>query len=273
MKVAVIFTCFNRKSKTIDCIQRIVNSNPSCRFSFIVTDDGSTDGTHIALEKLKKKYDITVLEGDGNLFYSGGMHMGMEYLKNKHDQKYEYVLLINDDVYFYPHSIETMISQSKEQKDAVIVGAIQNEKGSLSYGAIKYLHGIKYRYLTIKEWYKPADTFNGNCVLIAYIWFNIVKTMDNIYRHSLGDFDYGLSLKRSGAKIYSSKEYIGMCNRNTIKNTWLDKSLGKLERIKKKEDLKGAPIKQWFYFLKKNFGILTAIKSSLTPYIRIFLNR
>ena len=97
--------------------------------------------------------------------------------------------------------------------------------------------------------------------------------MDEHYIHSLGDFDYGLSLKENGAKIYSSDHYVGTCNRNSIKGTWLDKSLPLKKRIALKETIKGAPAKQWFYFLKKNFGIGKAMVFTVTPYINLILGR
>ena len=43
--------------------------------------------------------------------------------------------------------------------------------------------------------------------------------------------------------------------------------------IRLKESVKGAPFKQWFYFLKKNFGIFTAVIHAFTPYIRIILKK
>ena len=45
------------------------------------------------------------------------------------------------------------------------------------------------------------------------------------------------------------------------------------ERIKRKESIKGAPTKQWFYFLNKNFGVFSAIKGSVTPFVRIIIGK
>ena len=69
MNILVLFTCYNRKEKTIRCINSLVKNN-SCNIQFLILDDNSTDGTKEALEK----FDNTiVIEGDGNSFYSGGM--------------------------------------------------------------------------------------------------------------------------------------------------------------------------------------------------------
>ena len=162
---------------------------------------------------------------------------------------------IDIDVDFFSMSIEKLIEQSVSQSNCVVVGTTKDENGNLSYGAIKYVRSIKYKTLSISESYIQADTFNANCVLIPWNIFNETPIMDGHYVHSLGDFDYGLSISKNGFEIHSSNEYIGVCNKNSIKGTWNDTSLSTKERIRLKESVKGAPTKQWFYFLKKNFQI------------------
>lgn len=267
-KIMVLFTCFNRKDKTEKCLLSLEEGNKDCDFFFIAVDDKSTDGTPDMLRQLKTTMKITALNGSGTLFYSGGMRMAMQCAK-EHLDGTDYVLLVNDDVEWNEHCIKKLIHQSQQQKDAVIVGATKDENNNLSYGAIKYTKGIKYRRLSIEEFGIEADTFNANCVLIPAKLFSGSPIMDDHYMHSLGDLDYGLTLKRSGAKIYSSNFYVGVCNTNSSKGTWTDRSMSRIQRMKAKESVKGAPTKQWFYFLKKNFGIIMAVRGVITPYLRI----
>lgn len=271
--IIVVFTCYNRKNKTITCIQTLEEGNPACRFTFVVVDDNSTDGTVELLEKMKDKYAIHILHGNGKLFYSGGMRLGMEYVLEKCRQTYDYVLMVNDDVIFFCNAIEKLVVQSKEQRNAIVVGAMCDENGQLSYSAVKYIGGIKSRSMSVSEWEIPADTFCANCVLIPYQSFRETGSIDGAYIHAMGDFDYGLMLKSKGFDIYVSKAFAGICNDNPKVNTWADRSLGRWERFKMKENPKGLPAGQWFYFLKKNFGIATAIIKSCTPYIKILLGK
>lgn len=273
MRVLVIFTCFNRKEKTKKCIETITAGNPECDFSFIVADDGSSDGTYEMLHDMQSDYFIYVLRGKGDWFYSGGMNAGMNYAQQKFNHDFDYLLMVNDDVEFFEKSIQRMISQSILQKNSVVVGAMCNDLGELSYGAIKYITGYKYRKMKLSEWEVPADTFNANCVLIPYKIFKKVQVMDSFYCHSLGDFDYGLALKREGCLLYQSREFTGKCNNNSNKGSWTDTSLSRIERIRRKENVKGAPTKQWFYFLKKNFGLGLALKGLVSPYLRILLGK
>lgn len=273
MKILVVFTCYNRKEKTAKCIESISVGNKECSFTFVVADDGSRDGTVEALEQMKSSYPIYILRGKGDWFYSGGMHVGMEYALSNLPHDFDYMLMINDDVVFLSNSIQQMIDQSISQENAVIVGAMKDENGKMSYGAVKYIVGFKYRKMNISEWKNEADTFNANCVLIPYKAFEQIGPMDSYYRHSLGDFDYGLSLRKAGYSIFQSRDFVGICNNNCNKNTWTDTSLSRIERIRKKESAKGAPTKQWFYFLKKNFGLWLALKGIVTPYIKIWLKK
>lgn len=275
MKVLVLFTCFNRKNKTENCIKNLIKMNKNISFSFIIVDDNSNDGTIEMLLELKGRYDIKFIQGDGNLYYSGGMRMGMNYIIDSNDFMYDYLLMVNDDVEFFEETIEKMIIRSKNKDNSIIVGATQNSDGLLSYGAIKYYGKIRKRYrkIDINESDLNCDTFNANCVLIPYYVFLEVGSMDSHYIHSLGDFDYGLELKNNGYSIFSTDEYVGLCNNNSIRNTWNDIDLPIKDRIRLKEDPKGAPIKPWFYYLNKNFNIITAIIGSITPYVRILLKK
>lgn len=274
MKIVVMLTCFNRKDKTEKCINTIIENSSDHELIFIVSDASSTDGTIEMLKNKKKNIDIRIINCSNDTYYSKGMRKSIEYLFYNKDLKPDYVLLVNDDVEFKKGFLNSIIDKSKN-KNSIIVGATCNENGILSYGGIKYLNknSIKYRKIDINENDEICDTFNANCVLIPYVFMKKVGNIDINYNHGLGDFDYGLSFKRNNIKIFSSDNYVGICNNNSIKNTWNDSSLSMFTRITLKENIKGAPFRQWFYFLKKNFGILIAIRSSITPYIRIFLRK
>ncbi|MCD8131034.1 MAG: glycosyltransferase family 2 protein [Lachnospiraceae bacterium] len=273
MKLLVIFTCFNRKDKTEKCIRTLDDGNPSCEFTFVIADDNSSDGTQELLTSMQKEYDIHLLKGDGNLFYSGGMRMGMDYALKQFRTGYDYMIMMNDDVEFYDHCIEKMVEQSKEQHDSIVVGVMQDVDGQMSYSGVRYIKGIHYEKVPIGEWKQEVDTFNANCVMMPYAAFAKTGSIDHVYVHSLGDLDYGLALMKNGFKLHVSREYVGCCNNNDPTGSWTDTKLSRRERIKKKESVKGAPTKQWFYFLRKNFGILTAIRYTISPYVRIILGK
>ncbi|MBE5823703.1 MAG: glycosyltransferase family 2 protein [Butyrivibrio sp.] len=272
MNIAVLLTCHNRKEKTINCINGL--SFNEADIHFIVVDDGSNDGTEEALEDIQKSLNsgkkLTVIRGDGNLFYSGGMRQAMEYARQQ--DGYDWYVLVNDDVSFDKGVIDK-VADRLSSTDTVFVGAMRSADGYCTYGGVKYTSGIHYKKVTPKDDNRECDTFNANFVAIPSSIFNSVPIMDIHYKHSLGDFDYGLAVKRAGYRIEVLPFFAGICENNTSNGTWRDVTLSRRERLGKKESIKEAPFKQWFYFLNKNFGLFYALVYSITPYIRIMIRK
>ncbi|MCR4739213.1 MAG: glycosyltransferase [Lachnospiraceae bacterium] len=273
-EIKVILTCHNRCGMTVSAVRSIHDTNPENRYSFIIVDDNSNDDT---VEKINgliaEGFDITLIKGPGTLYYSGGMREGMDHALNHADS--DYYLIINDDVSFYDGIIDRMIryalSENGKQED-VLVGCTVDDGGMITYGGIKYIKGIKYRLVGPGE-DTLCDTFNANCVLIGSRVFRTVPCLDDVYLHSLGDFDYGFSISKRDYKIRTFSEPVGICTGNPGEGSWLDPSLGRLERLKLKESPKGAPFKQWFYYLYKNFGLLSALLHGFTPFLRILAGK
>lgn len=277
-KITVIMTCFNRKQYTLRCINTLCEAaSGDINFNYIVVDDNSSDKTQAAVEELAAKRDISavVLSGTGSLFYSGGMRKGIAWAKTNCADS-DFFMLINDDVRFDSAAIARMIARQAgrdSEKPGVTVGATKDDEGRYSYGGVRYVKGINYTAVKPEDSDRRCDTFNANCVLIPHDIFEKAPNMDEVYNHSLGDFDYGLSLKRMGAQIEVFEEYIGICNKNKTTGTWNDTSLTRRERLRKKEGIKGLPRREWYHFLKKNFGMGTAVIKSVTPYIRILIGK
>lgn len=268
-KVLGLMTCYNRKEKTVRALNNLIQGNPEMDFSFIVADDGSTDGT---FEELQKLSQATILRGNGQLFYSGGMRLAIGEAKNAGKQ-YDYCLLFNDDVDFVPSAIEDLC---KKDDSCIWVGPTSDEQGSLSYGGV--IKSSKWRPKTeivMGEGAegKVCDTFNANCVLIPWKIFEQLENIDEVYTHSMGDFDYGFSARRKGFTIKVSDTFVGECPDNPVAVSWRNTELSFKERLRRKESPKGLPGKEWFHYLNKNYNVLTAVIYSMIPYLRILLKK
>ena len=270
MNVLALLTCFNRKSMTVRCIESL-EADKNINFKYIVVDDNSTDGTKEELSKFK---NVHVVSGNGSSFYSGGMRIAINEA-NKYDlSNIDYIILLNDDVKFEYNAISNLIKYL-DNKNSIMVGATCDSNGVLSYGGVIPKSRFKPEYEIIMSNNEPlvCDTFNANCVLIPKDIFVNLDNIDEMYTHAMGDFDYGYEATRKGYEILVSNFFVGECNDNDISTTWRDNTLNTLERLKRKESIKGLPFKTWFYYLKKNHNILTAIIYSLTPYLRIILHK
>ncbi len=270
--ILALATCFNRKEKTVRALECLMNGNPALKFDFMILDDNSTDGTPEALAK----YDnVTVLHGTGSCFYTGGMRILIDAAK-KTGRTYDYCLMFNDDVQFYDHCIEYLVSKA-EQDRAVWVGPTCDEQGKLVYSGIvrRSKWRPKYRHLLAPDEKGLAcETLNGNCVLIPWEIFLDVENMPSCYTHNFGDYDYGFSITRKGYRIMVPDQFIGFCKNDTkIENSWEDSSLPLKERLKKKESVKGLPFWEYFSYLNRNFNLGTAIIYSLSPYVKMIMKK
>lgn len=270
--ITIIFTCYNRKEKTEEFIKSICDDRYDIRF--VATDDGSTDGTPEMLESLTSKgYALDVVRGGGNLYWCGGMRKAIDEIDKKSLES-DYYVFANDDVRVFDNALHEMVLQSEKHEGATIVGVTCDHDGNVTYGGIRYhKHGIKYDIVDVTSENLNCDSFNCNLVLIPSKVFHQIGNFDEHFTHAMGDFDYGLRIKKAGLPIESTRRYVGICERNPLKKTWSDTDLSRRERLKLKESPKGLPRKEWFYFLKKNFGFGTAVVRSITPYVKIMLGK
>ncbi|HOO80221.1 MAG TPA: glycosyltransferase family 2 protein [Lachnospiraceae bacterium] len=272
INIAVLMTCFNRKQQTIECIRSLLNNGTEYHYSFVITDAASTDGTSDAIRAMNE--DTIILNGTSNLFWNGGMVHTLDYaLKNC--EHYDYVMLVNDDVTFYPNMMQPLLTRLQQTDADVIVGATRDHQGKTSYGGVKMLsrHFARFALQDPTEEVLECDTFNCNCILMGRDTFIKAGNLDPAYVHSMGDYDYGMSIHKLGLRIISSSDYVGVCDDNDNANTWRDCTLTRRERLKKKEGPKGLPRKDWYHFVRKNYGFFPAIYHSATPYIRILLKK
>lgn len=262
--IAVLLTVFNRKKKTLECLEHLYKQLPldGYKIDTYLTDDGCTDGTP---EAVKEQYPyVNIIQGNGNLFWNRGMYMAWEEA-SKHD--YDFYLWLNDDTMLLPNALKTIMANSEsKQNKAIIVAAnraIEEEKTTYS-GHNK--NGI----ISPNGNLQPCDTFNGNCVLITRYVFLKVGNLDWKFRHAIGDLDYGYRAKKAGIEMFVSSTYLGMCNNNPKLPAWARKEVPLIKRIKNLYSPLGyaEPI-PFFHFEKRNFGFITAIKHFISIHIRV----
>jgi GT2 family glycosyltransferase len=127
-RVALLVPVFNNLEFTKNCLRKLDELLSGIRpghieYSVIIIDDGSKDGTSAWI---KANFpDVMVLQGDGNLWWSGGVNMGAAYAINHGN--YEYVLLWNNDIQpadNYFAELNSLIPQLTE--DTIVGSKIYN---------------------------------------------------------------------------------------------------------------------------------------------------
>jgi GT2 family glycosyltransferase len=277
MKVATLITCYNRKEKTLACLEALFQITLAEGYSLDVylVDDGSTDGTE---QTVYERYpQITIIKGDGNLYWNGGMRVAFAAALEK---GFDYYLWLNDDTLLYPSAIESMIKTSHqlsqlEGKAVVVVGATQDEaSGKITYGGV--IRPSKWRrtnFVLVSPKDEPVncETMNGNCVLIPN---NIAEKVGNLepnFIHAMGDLDYGLRVGYAGFSVWVMPGFAGTCSNNPVTGSFNDARLFVTERFRRILQPKALPITSWRVFTQRHAGLLWPI-FWLWPYTKVVLN-
>jgi len=248
-KIAVLMTSFNRKEKTISCLQRLFELNTKC--DVYLVDDNSSDGTYDAISK--KFPEVNLISGSGNLYWNRGMHLAWQ--KAESDQ-YDFYLWLNDDVILFEKSIDELLSCSKLiNHKGIISGIIIEEKSS------KVLYGGRdeeKKLIAPNSKMNSITHMNGNVVLVPKSVFKRLKNLDPIYHHDLGDVDYGYRAKENNINVFTSKSAVAFGEANPICRVRLNNS-NIIGRFKRLYSPLGSRPKINFYFREKHFGLINAI--------------
>ena len=121
--IGILIPVYNNLDYTKKCLANICGnlqeSDINKNFHTIVIDDGSTDGTSAWA---RNHYPtVTVLEGDGNLWWSGGINRGAEYAIEK--LGCSYILLWNNDIEIAPEYFKTIMQLTEEYNEDTILGS------------------------------------------------------------------------------------------------------------------------------------------------------
>ena len=258
-KIAVIMTTYNRIKNTLGCLENLFNCylTDEYNLSVFIADSNSPDNT---ISIIKGKYpDVEIFNVGDNIFWNQGM---IKAWKRSMKIKPDFLLWLNDDTYLYVNSIKDIIDDYNINKNSIIVGVTEDENG-LTYGGRK---GFKGHILKPSGSPQKIKIMNGNFVLVPKHVFEMIGNLNNRFSHSLGDIDYGLNALKNGINIYCTSKIVGFCKKN--KNNWhLESSFFK--RLKVLNSPKGTPLKEYFYFNNKHFGIFKAIKFLIASFVAL----
>lgn len=272
--IAVLLTCHNRRDQTLRCLDALQSQQraDAVVLEVILVDDGSTDGTAAAVRHAHP--GATVLEGDGSLFWNGGMRAAFAEALRR--DAYDFYLWLNDDTHLAPTAVATLLSAYRATGDAraIVVGSVRHpETGQLSYGGLvraSRWHPFKYRKVQPVGHPVPCEVMNGNCVLVPRAAAATTGNLDGSFTHAIGDFDYALRARRAGCSVWVAPGYVGTCAKNAIRGTWQDAALPLRERWQRLKSPKGLPPCEWMRYARRHAGLLGLFYGSL-PYVRLVL--
>lgn len=274
MKIlSIIIPVFNGLDFTKKCLQNLnetISRAPSDEYlvNIVIVDDGSKDGTSAWVKSMTLK-NVYLLNGDGNLWWSGGVNAGAQYaLKSLNS---DYILLWNNDVSAHDDYFSELFKiLNSEQAYRTVIGSKIYTDSDLKTiwsmgGVFNPYTGKKYMMAMFRkdngEFDKPvrADWLPGMGTVVPVPVIEKIGYWDNInfpQYHGDSDFTYRARLANFDIMVYPQLKIWNDTTNTGIKHNL---SFGKLYR--QLSDIKSN------YNIKKNLIFYRKYAKSARAYL------
>lgn len=266
--LAALLTCHNRRDATLACLEALhAQQGVDLALTPVVVDAGSSDGTADAIASAYP--DAVVLRRGPELFWNGGMRVAFDWARS---QGFDDYLWLNDDTRLDPDALASLYATRDAlpaDPPTIVAAATRDpETGALTYGGVQRTSRLRrtaFHRLPVSDVPRPAETMNGNCVLISTAVAERVGNLDPAFTHHLGDFDYGLRARAAGCEVWIAPGTLGVCAKNPARP---DRTLGQeWGAITGPKEL---PPKEWLVFTRRWAGPLWPA-FFLSPYVQRLL--
>lgn len=216
-KIAVIILNYNGLKNTIDCINSVKQlKKTNFLLEIVVIDNNSHDGP---IKELKIIKDITFIDSNKNLGYSGGNNLGIKFALKK---GFQYFLILNNDTIVDENLIVNLLKNSasadiiapkiyftpgnefhkEKYKKSDLGKVIWYAGGKIDWNNIIGCHiGVDEVDIGQFATSKSIDFATGACMFIKKEVFDKIGYFDEKYFLYLEDMDFCVRAKKAGFKI------------------------------------------------------------------------
>jgi GT2 family glycosyltransferase len=141
----IVVPVHNRAPVTTRFIEALVQQNWDA-YHLVLVDDGCTDDTVTIARDRIPTGRLTVLRGDGQLWWAGALQLAWCHLRDVSPSDADAVLIINDDVGFDAEFLTAGMSVLREHPDACIQAVgVDRLSGIVDRGAVADLVALTFR--------------------------------------------------------------------------------------------------------------------------------
>ncbi len=214
VELSIVIVNLNTKDLTLECLRSIEKEALGLDFEVLLADNGSTDGSVKAFEKIKEekywKNRFSLILNDTNIGYAKANNQGIRKAKGK------YILLLNNDTIVHKDALQNFLKFAQKTSDAGVVGAkLLNTDGTLQMSCYHFptiKNAIREYWLGQKglfEKFAPheqnpvtVDSVVGAAFLITPEARKRVGILDERYFAYFEDIDYCREVWKHGLKVY-----------------------------------------------------------------------
>ena len=200
--VTCIVINWNLEEETLRCLSSIESSTIACRI--ILVDNGSSDGS---VKEISKKFPgVITIQLPNNIGFGPACNLGIQYALQ--DSECRYILLLNNDAFINPTTIETLLETTYAYPNAGIFGPIvydQKKPTHIWYAGAQRRPGILSAYLYHRGeldrgqfLIKNVDYVFGAAMFIRRSVFEEIGLFDERFFLYLEDLDFCLRAENAG---------------------------------------------------------------------------
>lgn len=229
-----MLTVFNRKELTLRCLRSIENVVKSGEMPYEIhtylTDDGSSDGTSEAIRNDHYSYPVSILKGDGSLFWNGGMINSWKAALS--DGGYDGYLWLNNDTEIYPEFWNALsevddYAVEKYGFSQIYVGSCKDaDTGGVTYGGFNFVSkfSLKDEFVEPDGTYHECQAAHGNLTYISHAVVERMGIFTDKYIHGGGDHDYTYRAFKAGFHLIVMPKFMGQCENDHKPTAYVDYS-------------------------------------------------
>jgi len=216
--IYIVIPFHNRKELTQECLLSLSKQIQN-DFKIIAIDDGSTDGTDAMI---KSEFPhVTLLEGDGNLWWAGATNLGIDWAINAGNES-DYILTLNNDLVVKENYLGSLMDSAKAFTDSLIGSVSVNIKHTdtindggvkINFWTAKY-HSLNYgqslsSLANNSKKHVEVSALPGRGTLIPFKVFKTIGTYN--YRqlpHYGADYEFSIRAKKFGFPLMVSYDAV-----------------------------------------------------------------
>jgi len=216
--VYILIPVHNRRAITLACLESLAHNGNLTPYQIVVIDDGSTDGTAEAIHNTYPT--VHLLQGDGNLWWTGAIKVGMQYA---YQQGADYFIWLNDDTLPSARAIPRLVEACRQNPRAIVTAQCYSptDLQTPTYGGqIKGRFALRPIFVPEGK-RQPCDCTSGNLVCLPR---SVVDSIGYPPSHTLpqclADVVYTWEAKKAGYQPEVIGDAKAFCEFNPLEQNW-----------------------------------------------------